>query len=211
MKFSTFSAYAILLTFLVGTVAVAEPYYEPSGTPIGSNAHPVITSDTQPQVKAGVFWADSLGADAGPGRGICIGNDCRSSWPTGSPKQCRLDWKEVHVANNGNYADWGHMVGLDPVMGLCDTMLTDASKAAGWVATGNDYCMRIGSSDCQRPRSCIFTRLVCTGVTVQPSTSEVLQHPASDPADSFETINPGRNNSNRRLCIPNFACFNLPN
>ncbi len=207
MKFSTLSAYLILFIFLTGTVAVAEQYSEPSGTPLGSNAQPVVTTDTQPQVKSGVFWADSLGADAGAGRGICIGTECRGSWPTGSPKQCRLDWKEVRADASGNYSDF---VGFNPYTGSCDDLLTDASKAAGWVGTGTDNCMRIGSSDCQRPRSCIFTRLVCTGVTVQPSTVEVLTHPASNPSDSFETINPGRNSSNRRLCIPNFACFNLP-
>lgn len=203
--------YALLTVILTATVVLAEPYSEPSGTPLGSNAMPVVTTDTVPQVKTGVFWADSLGADSGSGRGICIGTDCRTAWPAGSPKQCRLDWKEVHAANNGNYADWGNLAGFNPVSGLCDDMLTPQSKAAGWVATGNDYCMRIGSSDCQRPRSCIFTRLNCSGVTVQQPTTELLIHPASNPTDEFQTINPGSGSqANRRLCIPNFACFNLP-
>lgn len=187
MKIHKTIPYIALAVLFVGGVVFAEPYAEPSGTPLGSNVSPVITTGTAAQTKAGSFWANSIGADSGSGGGFCFGTDCRTSWPTSTPKRCHLEWKEVHASSNGNYPDFYVLPGFDAVSGLCDDLLSPAGVAAGWVATGNDHCMNIAGRDCQRPRSCIFTRLQCTGVTVTAPTKEVLIHPASDPADEFAT------------------------
>ena len=171
---------------VVGSVAFAEPWTEPSGTPLGSNVSPTVTTGTGASVKTGTFWAESVGSDAGAGGGFCFGTDCRTAWPTSTPKRCHLEWKEVRASASEGYADFTDNI----ASGLCDDLLTPASVAAGWVATGNEYCIRIGSSDCQRPRSCIYTRLQCSGLTVTAPAKELLTHPASDPADEFQTANP---------------------
>lgn len=195
MIFQKTISYLALATLFFAGAVFAEPYAEPSGVPLGSNVSPTITTGGSSQTKLGTFWAQSIGSDAGASGGFCFGSDCRTTWPASAPKRCHLEWKEVHASASGSYPDFYILPGFDAVSGLCDDLLTPASVAAGWVATGNDHCMRIGSSDCQRPRSCIFTRLQCSGMTVTAPTKEVLIHPASDPADEFATAVPRANNA----------------
>ena len=176
--------YLTALLLIFSGAAFGQSYFEPSGNPLGSNTVPPVTTGSESALKTGMFWPDSAASDAGTGGGFCFGTDCRVAWPQGTPKKCHLEWKEVRT--DSPYPDFT----VDTVNGLCDNLLTPQSKAAGWVATGDDYCMGVSNRYCNRPRSCIFARLACTGVTVQTPTTELLAHPASAPADEFQTTNP---------------------
>lgn len=66
---------AVIVTFSVSTVLA---WTGPTQTAPGGNTAPPINTSLTSQVKAGGFWAESIGSDSG----YCIGGSCISAWPT---------------------------------------------------------------------------------------------------------------------------------
>jgi hypothetical protein len=105
---------------------------------------------------------------------MCLGTNCRSTWwPTLiQPSSCQMEVRRVR----GVTTSFGATLSTQ----LCDSKLTAASVAAGWVATGMDYCDG-GLCDAASIASCVYTRMACSGgVTASvPTKSGPYAHPAT--------------------------------
>lgn len=148
----------LLGVLFVAVVVSAQSILGPGAPPPYTTDAPV-TMDSVYQDKNGNFQAGDIHVDSA----FCIGIDCKTSWAgTGAPI-CKIETRRVDASSPGYFAgtgsapNWGN---------TCFDHLTAAAKAAGWVQSGMDNCVSIGSRDCQPPSTCIFTRLTCSGSIV---------------------------------------------
>lgn len=158
-------------------------FIEPCAKPNAGNPPDAIStalsfSSVYKQVKSGSIWAPSIAADK-----ICFGNglNCTSTWNR-APK-CRLEHHRVTARPNATgFPSWGlPNFSNDIATNTCDSMLSAASVAAGWVSTGYDYSLRVFANDGHAPRVCQFTRLVCDNnvQTQAPTVTGPSVHPVS--------------------------------
>lgn len=147
---------SLIATLLVGLFVVAASVSAQSilgpGSPPPATAGSPVTMDTQFQDKNGDFRGGSLYVDSA----FCIGADCRTSWANAGAGVCRIETRRVDANQSPGFFTTGPT-------NSCNDFLTPAAKAAGWSGSGIDACVNIGDRDCQRPSTCIFTRLNCTG------------------------------------------------
>lgn len=151
---SQFKSLIVTLVFGVLVVAVsvsAQSILGPGTQPSTTLGAP-ITMDSQFQDKNGNFRAGSLYVDTA----FCMGVDCRTSWANAGAGVCRLETRRVDANQSPGFFTSGPT-------NSCNDFLTPAAKTAGWSASGHDNCVNIGSRDCQRPSTCIYTRLNCSG------------------------------------------------
>lgn len=158
--------------FFIASVSYIEaafslPFLNP---PLGNRDAPVNLGNTFQDVTGGLE-ADAVGVTYG----ISLGGINRTpaqGWPTSSgTANCNLEVKRVDINTGSRTFAWDDGVNLNQYP-LCDDYLTAQAKTEGWASTGLDNCLGTDGYDCgstKRPSSCMFTRLVCTGISVQPS------------------------------------------
>lgn len=159
----------LLVAFVAGNALAA--FIEPTSPATGGNVLAPLNTGATAQVKEGNFGANRITTT---GR-LCFGpTACISGWWDSTPSSCRLEVKKVN--SNSSSFDIASPGTTDK---SCNSYLTAASKAAGWVATGSDYCGSIWDRDCQRPYTCIYMRMKCTGI--------VTELPTTSPIPGYET------------------------
>lgn len=158
----TKAIFPILFGFVVIAATVsAQSILGPGGPPPFATDAPVVM-DSVFQDKNGIFTGGNLYVD----NSFCIGADCRTSWAEAGAGTCKIETRRVDSNISPGFFTTGPT-------GSCYDFLTPAAKTAGWAPSGHDNCVNIGSRDCQRPSTCIFTRLVCAGaITTDPAVHE---------------------------------------
>ncbi len=167
---------SLIVTIAFGAAVVAASVSAQSilgpGTQPPTTMGTPITMDSQFQDKNGNFRAGSLYVDTA----YCMGVDCRTSWANAGAGVCKLETRRV----DANQAPGFFITGAT---GSCNDFLTPAAKSAGWAVSGHDNCVNIGSRDCQRPSTCIFTRLNCSGTATNGTV--VREGPLTFPVPGF--------------------------
>jgi hypothetical protein len=152
----------VLISTLWALVEYHHGFVEPCSSPTSGNLYTPITVDsgspTSIQTKSGGFWAKAIAADA-----ICLGSstNCTTTWKP--PAKCRLEHHRVVARPNAtSFPTWNLPdFSVNIATNLCDAMLDQPSKDAGWVATGYDVSNRVLGGVSHSPRACYFARLVC--------------------------------------------------
>lgn len=149
-----------------GLVAYAATFVQPSQNPPSGNAAQPLHVGVANQVKEGNVNAARLAGNTLTGQNeICIGNDCRSSWPTGGTSEfngtCEIDTLLVAQAAIGlPHADGGRPTDQE-LAANCYGRLTGAENNAGWTLISFDNCAAVRSRDCAGPSYCKFIKLDC--------------------------------------------------
>lgn len=166
----------IIAGLVVGGVAYANTFVQPSQNPPAGNVPAPVNIGNVAQAKSGNFAAAAIAGLWVQGtEGFCIGpnsatggqRDCISAWPTGGgggggsvdiPSMCQLERTAVVYPDgawSGNWSGYGD---------ICNRNLSQASRNAGWVATGADACAEDRNTCTVDGVSCFYARITCQGV-----------------------------------------------
>lgn len=153
------------LVFIAGGIAfAADVFNQPAANFPGGNAETPLNVSTQDQIKDGNLGAASVtGYNLKGSSQVCIGGDCRSSWPVGGGSDlgvtCKIDTKlynvNPHTRGNGELR-------VEHLGQNCDGRLTQADKDAGWFVTSFDECSGVQGRDCTGEPYCQYARISCT-------------------------------------------------
>lgn len=158
--------------FVVGISHLQAAYQAPYANPPSSNRDAPIHLGTDFQNMTGGLEADGIGVTYG----ISLNGVNRTaaqgfaSLATQSAA-CNLEVRRVDMTTGSRTFSWDDGVSLTQYP-ICDDYLTAQAKSEGWGSTGLDNCLGTDGYQCgasHRPSSCVFTRLVCTGIAVSPS------------------------------------------
>lgn len=183
-EMATFGKAAVIASLFIGVSVFAAGFSQPTQSPPNGNVEPPINSSSTAQAKAGNFAAAALyGAWVQGGSGLCIGSDCRTSWPEGGSGEsdfsttCQINTMIIHGTDNSR-AQWGvphpetGYVNSSSLGSLCANRLTQAEKDAGWMNVSFDNCPGVQGRDCSGVSYCQYVQLSCAnGITVGQGTS----------------------------------------
>lgn len=149
-----------------GLVAYAATFVQPTQGPPSGNAARPLHVGTENQVKEGnVNTARLRGGTLTGQNEVCIGNDCRSEWPTGGTTEfngeCSVDTLLVMQQNPGlPHSTQGRVEGSE-LATSCYSRLSNAQTNEGWTLISFDNCSAVRSADCAGPSYCKFIKLDC--------------------------------------------------
>tara|TARA_B100000745_G_C20153499_1_gene395343 strand:- start:1406 stop:2077 length:672 start_codon:yes stop_codon:yes gene_type:complete len=153
------------LLLLSGTVLAASFSQPGSNFPAGNTLAPIQES-SQDQSKAGGITANNVrGYNLKGTSEVCIGNDCRSSWPTGGGSTLSTNCALENLILEGDPHGSSGAVKKGDVGSRCDNIL--GSRASeGWVNVAHDKCPGVQGRDCAGTNYCQYFRINCaSGVT----------------------------------------------
>lgn len=150
-------------------------FTEPTTPATGGNVFAPLNTSNSPQIKVGKFAANKIITNGK----LCFGpTACIGGWWDSTPNACHLEVKKVN--------SYGAAITTGgPSDTTCNYFLTPASKAAGWIAVGSDQCGTMWDRDCQRPSTCIYMRMKCTGVVVDIPTTSFTSGVENHPVPGF--------------------------
>lgn len=162
----------IVGSFIVSLSNLQAAYQQPYANPPSSNRDAPVHLGTDFQDMTGGLEADGIGVTYG----ISLDEIERTAAQgfaslASQSASCNLEVRRVDITTGTRTFAWDDGVSLSQYP-ICDDYLTAQAKSEGWGSTGLDNCLGTDGYQCgssHRPSSCVFTRLVCAGITVSPS------------------------------------------
>ncbi len=148
------------MLLLAGT-AMAASFAMPTANFPGNNAELPLQTSTVDQVKVGDLSAGNVsGYNVKGSSQVCIGSDCRSSWPSpsGSTLSTTCRWEYLILEGNPHVTQAN--VKPEEVGRGCDNVL--GSRASeGWINVAHDKCPGVQGRDCAGVNYCQYLKLTC--------------------------------------------------
>ena len=156
-------------------VHAATTFTQPTGTPPNANTSTPINVGGDNQVKEGNISADTLTGrtTVRATNNLCIGNDCRGSWPEGESdfsSTCSID--TLLVYNTATNPRLPHGPGGEPdrneLAQNCAGTLSQSEIDDGYILVSFDRCPGVAGRDCAGVGYCQFARFSCdSGVSFE--------------------------------------------
>lgn len=190
----------VFLGLIIAGVAYAAGFTHPGASPTSNNITSPLHIGSANQVKeAGLSVQNLFGQSRVTGQNeVCIGSDCRSSWPSGSSEfstSCEIH--TLTIADKDGQPGTAHentRITQQRLAENCDSQLSQEEIDLGYMMISFDNCPGVSGRDCAGASYCKYIRFECSEGIAFEKGSFVINNPNPDPQCSD-----GRDNDNDGL------------